>query len=229
MSVSGATNFDATVRALGIGAPTTGPVIKPAGSQTLGQNDFLKLLTAQLKNQDPFEPVDNTQMVAQMAQFSSLAGISEMGGTLKSIADKLGGTTGAEALGYVGRSVLMEGSTAYARSTGGIEGAVELGGATTSAVITIANADGQLLKTIQLGKQPIGTASFDWNGLTDAGADAGAGPFTVSAQAADAKGEVAARTLVWAPVRTVSMNAGSPVLDVAGLGTVPVSAVRKVG
>ncbi|WP_375428736.1 flagellar hook assembly protein FlgD [uncultured Sphingomonas sp.] len=223
-----ASSFDATVRALGIGTPTTGPVVKPAGSQTLGQNDFLKLLTAQLKNQDPFEPVDNTQMVAQMAQFSSLAGISEMGTTLKSIADKLGGA-GAEALGYVGRSVLTEGSTAYARSTGGIEGAVELGGAATSAVVTISSADGQTLKTLSLSEQPGGTVAFDWNGLTEAGVDAGPGPFTVSAQAADVKGTVAARALVWAPVRTVSMNAGSPVLDVAGLGSIPVSAVRKVG
>jgi flagellar basal-body rod modification protein FlgD len=224
-----ASSFDATVRALGIGTPTTGPVVKPAGSQTLGQNDFLKLLTAQLKNQDPFEPVDNTQMVAQMAQFSSLAGISEMGTTLKSIADRLGGTSSAEALGYVGRSVLTEGSTAYARGTGGIEGAVELGGPATNVAVTIANADGQVLKTVQLGKQPGGTASFDWDGLTDAGVDAGSGPFTVSAQAAGAEGEVPARTLVWAPVRTVSMNAGSPVLDVAGLGSIPVTAVRKVG
>ena len=55
-------------------------------------------MTAQLKNQDPFEPVDNTQMVAQMAQFSSLAGISEMNTTLKAIADKLGGTTTADAM-----------------------------------------------------------------------------------------------------------------------------------
>ncbi|HEX8382286.1 MAG TPA: flagellar hook capping FlgD N-terminal domain-containing protein [Sphingomonas sp.] len=224
-----ATSFDATVRNLGIGTPTTGPVVKAAGSQSLGQNDFLKLLTAQLKNQDPFEPVDNTQMVAQMAQFSSLAGISEMGTTLKSIADRLGGTTSAEALGYVGRTVLTEGATAYGRSTGGIEGAVELDGAATDVTVTLSSVDGQVLKTLRLGKQPAGTASFDWDGRTDAGGDAGAGPFTVTAQASGAKGEVTARTLVWAPVQTVSMNAGSPVLDVAGLGPIPVTAVRKVG
>jgi flagellar basal-body rod modification protein FlgD len=197
-----ATSFDATVRNLGIGTPTTGPVVKAAGSQSLGQNDFLKLLTAQLKNQDPFEPVDNTQ---------------------------LGGTTSAEALGYVGRTVLTEGATAYGRSTGGIEGAVELDGAATDVTVTLSSVDGQVLKTLRLGKQPAGTASFDWDGRTDAGGDAGAGPFTVTAQASGAKGEVTARTLVWAPVQTVSMNAGSPVLDVAGLGPIPVTAVRKVG
>ena len=228
MSVSGASNFDATVRALGIGTPTTSPVVKPAGSQTLGQNDFLKLLTAQLKNQDPFAPVDNTQMVAQMAQFSSLAGISEMGGTLKSIADRLGGTTGAEAAGYIGRTVLTEGAIAYPREGGGLSGALELGAAAGGVTVTIADANGMTLKSLALGKQAAGTVSFDWDGLTDAGIDAGAGPFTVSAQAADAKGKVAARTLVWTPVQSVSLKNGQATLDVAGLPSIPVSAVRKI-
>ena len=61
--------------------------------QQLDQKDFLRLMTAQLSSQDPFNPVDNQEMVAQMAQFSSLAGISETNTTLKSIADQLGAQT----------------------------------------------------------------------------------------------------------------------------------------
>jgi flagellar basal-body rod modification protein FlgD len=57
--------------------------------QKLGQTDFLRLMTAQLKEQDPFSPVDNQAMVAQMAQFSSVAGISEMNVALKSIAEQI--------------------------------------------------------------------------------------------------------------------------------------------
>ena len=72
------------------GAGAAKPATEQAGGySSLGQSDFLKLLTVQMQQQDPFNPVDNTQMLAQMAQFSSLAGISEMGGTLTSIADKL--------------------------------------------------------------------------------------------------------------------------------------------
>ena len=80
--------FDTTLAGLGInrsGAAATPTVTTAAASQTLGQADFLKLMTAQLQNQDPFNPVDNTQMVAQMAQFSSLACITDMNTTLKSI------------------------------------------------------------------------------------------------------------------------------------------------
>jgi flagellar basal-body rod modification protein FlgD len=60
-----------------------------SGNQQLGQTDFLRLMTAQLKQQDPFAPVDNEAMVAQMAQFSSVAGISEMNTSLKGIADQM--------------------------------------------------------------------------------------------------------------------------------------------
>ena len=65
-------------------------VVKPAGSgDKLDQTSFLRLMTTQLKEQDPFNPVDNTAMVAQMAQFSSVAGISEMNASLKGIADQI--------------------------------------------------------------------------------------------------------------------------------------------
>lgn len=67
----------------GPSAPTTTSV------QQMGQSDFLRLMTAQLSQQDPFNPVDNQQMVAQMAQFSSLAGISETNATLQQISDQL--------------------------------------------------------------------------------------------------------------------------------------------
>lgn len=62
----------------------------PSSAQSqMGQADFLRLMTAQLSVQDPFDPVDNSQMIAQMAQFSSLGGISEMNATLKDIAARL--------------------------------------------------------------------------------------------------------------------------------------------
>ncbi len=62
---------------------------KGTAEKKLGQSDFLQLMTTQLKHQDPFDPVDNQAMVAQMAQFSSVAGISEMSTSLKSITDQI--------------------------------------------------------------------------------------------------------------------------------------------
>jgi flagellar basal-body rod modification protein FlgD len=69
--------------------PQTPNTTKKTGLGALDQGDFLKMMTTQMQMQDPFDPMDNSQMLAQMAQFSQLAGVSEMGDTLKSIADKL--------------------------------------------------------------------------------------------------------------------------------------------
>ncbi|WP_315760948.1 flagellar hook assembly protein FlgD [Sphingomonas sp. Y38-1Y] len=226
-----ASSFDTTLAGLGINrtGATTPQTITRAQQQTLGQDDFLALMTAQLKNQDPFEPVDNTQMVGQMAQFSSLAGITEMGSTLKAIADKLGASSIGDAIGWAGRTVLTEGSVAFARASGGIEGAVELDKAATDVSVTITDMNGGVLKTIPLGAQKAGTARFDWDGKTEAGEDAGAGPFKVSVRASEGAAAVTARSLVWAPVASVSMASGEPMLTLPGIGQVKASAVRSVG
>ena len=222
-------SFDSTLSGLGITRTATTPAVQASATTTLGQGDFLKLMTAQLQNQDPFDPVDNTQMVAQMAQFSSLAGISEMSTTLKAIAEKLGATTTSDAVSYIGKTVLTAGTTAFGRTTGGIAGAVELAGDASDVTVSIADANGQTLKTMRLGQQQAGTVTYDWDGITDAGEDAGSGPFTVSVAAQDAGKTVGATGLVWAPVQSVSTTSGKAVLTLPGIGEVPVSAVRQIG
>ena len=73
---------------------------------TLGQEDFLKLMTTQLQNQDPFAPMENGDFIAQMAQFSTVTGITEMGNEMKAINDKLDSFRIATASQYLGHSVL---------------------------------------------------------------------------------------------------------------------------
>lgn len=223
--------FDTTLANLGINRTgSSTPTVSSSASQSLGQADFLKLMTAQLQNQDPFNPVDNTQMVAQMAQFSSLSGITEMASTLKTIAAKLTGTSTSDAMAYVGKTVLTEGSTAFARTTGGIAGAVELNGDATDLTVTIQDANGATLRTMNLGQTARGTAEFDWDGTTDNGQPAGNGPFKVIATATNAGKAVVTRPLVWAPVTSVTdVSSGNPKLNVAGLGAIDISAVRQVG
>lgn len=226
------TAFDTTLSNLGItraGTSTTSTTTKKtAGS--LDQSDFLTLMTAQLKNQDPFNPVDNTQMIAQMAQMSSVSGIAEMNTTLSAIATKLGATSSADALAYVGKTVLTAGDTAYPRTSGGIAGAVELAGDATDVNVSITDANGQVLKNIELGKQSAGTVAYDWDGKDDAGQAIGGGPYTVTVSASNAGATVGATGLVWAPVESVSLPAGGdPTLVVTGLGQVKPAAVRSVG
>ena len=231
--MSSSTAFDSMMNNLGINR-SSGTTVYDAKSKqatgTMDQSDFLKLMTAQLKNQDPFAPVDNTQMVAQMAQFSSLAGISEMNTTLKAMADKLSAGTTADAVSYVGKTVLTPGNTAYGRASGGLSGEVELDKDATGVIVTVSNANGQTLKTINLGAQKAGSVEYDWDGKDETGADAGTGPFTVSVMARNGNTSIAARNLAWVPVAAVSVPASGPAqLTLPGLGQIPVTAVRKVG
>ena len=225
-----ATSFDSTLSNLGITRTSTAAATTTTKSSTsLGQSDFLKLMTAQMQNQDPFNPVDNTQMVAQMAQFSSLAGISEMSSTMKSIAEKLNATSASDAMGYVGKTVLTAGDTAYGRTSGGLAGGIELAAAASNVNVTITDANGGVLKTMSLGSADKGTVNYDWDGKTATGEDAGTGPFKVIVNAQNNGTTVASQNLVWAPVQSVSTTTGAAILTLPGLGEVPVTAVRQIG
>jgi len=226
------TDFAATMTKLGIkttGSTTAAAAAKSKGKETLGQADFLKLMTAQMKNQDPFNPTDNTQMIAQMAQFSSVAGIAEMNTTMKAIASRLNGTTASDAAGFIGKTVLTPGTVAYPRSGGGLAGAVELDDATTQTTVTIADTTGNVVRTLDLGPQKAGTATYDWDGTDSTGAKVEGAPFTVTVQASNAGATVPAQGLVWAPVESVSLTGSEPMLTVSGLPPVKLSAVRSVG
>jgi len=226
-----ATSFDTTLANLGIKttASTAATTATSKSTGTLGQAEFLKLMTAQMQNQDPFNPTDNTQMIAQMAQFSSVAGIAEMNTTLQGIATKLNATSTTDALGYVGKTVLTAGNTAYPRSSGGIAGAIELGADATAVDVTIADASGNVVHQGALGAQKAGTINYDWDGTDGTGATISGGPFTVTVTATDGGKAVSAQNLVWAPVESVGLSGTDTVLNVSGLGAIKVAAVRQVG
>jgi flagellar basal-body rod modification protein FlgD len=170
-------------------------------------------------------------MVAQMAQFSSLAGISEMNSTLKAMATRLGATTTTDMMSWVGRTALVSGNTAYPRTDGSMGGTVDLGADASDVTVTIEGANGEVLKTLSLGPQTKGSVDFEWDGTTDSGEKAGDGPFKIRTAARNADGgSVTASPLVWAPVTSVTMGTdGVPLLTLPGIGQVSANSVRKVG
>lgn len=227
-------SFDDTLAGLGInrqGIAGTPKLQTAVEANMLGQDAFLKLMTEQLKNQDPFEPVKNENMVAQMAQFSSVTGISEMNKTLKSVAAQLGGANAAQAVSYVGRAVLVEGDTAYASENGSLSAVLPLSEPADEVVVQISDTSGTLLRTMNLAAQGAGDVDVEWDGKTDAGEAVSGGPFTIKATALRNGTRVASPVAVWAPVTSVSLGAdgGQPMLNLAGLGPKPLSAVRQVG
>jgi len=199
------------------------------GQRSLGQDDFLRLMTAQLQYQDPFNPTDNGQMVAQMAQFSSLSGITEMTSTLKTMAARMGGNGTSDAVSWIGKAVLTDSPTATADNNGNVNGAVELDADAAKVQLEIRNADGTVARAVSMGAQPKGIVDYQWDGTTDSGTPAGAGPYTISVAASDTSGVVVkARNLAWTGVSSVMPNGGKPTLTLSNGSQVAADTVRKI-
>ena len=232
--MSAVSNFDSVMANLGITKSATSDASTTktkASGNALDQSAFLSLLTAQLKNQDPTAPVDNSQMISQMAQMSTVSGIAQMNTTLSGISSALGSSSASQALDYVGKTVLVDGSTAYPNTDGTLTAETNLDNAASDVQVQISDAQGNPLRTFSMGAQKAGAVEIDWDGKTDSGAAAGNGPFTIKALAVTPGGSTALNTQVWAPVTSVTLasDGSAPTLSVLGIGQTPLTAVHQVG
>ena len=197
---------------------------------SLGQQDFLKLMTTQLSNQDPFAPQDNTQMIAQMAQFSTVTGIQQMNTTMTNVASEISQNRIATAANFVGKTVLVPGSTALADSSGGISGAVDLPVSTGNLTLQISTEQGQLVKSINLGSNSAGLVGFSWDGKDDSGAAVGKSRYTVKATMLNAGKSQAVSTDVYGPITEASIPTSTEdmLFTVAGAGKVNMSNIKSI-
>ena len=124
---------------------------KRANGDQLGQEDFLKLMTTQLQNQDPFAPMENAEFIAQMAQFSTVTGITDMGQTLKNMSGQLSEFRIATATNMLGNSVLVPGNTAYPDADGSVHGVVDLPSASGATNIVFSSPNGDILHVEEMG------------------------------------------------------------------------------
>jgi flagellar basal-body rod modification protein FlgD len=129
---------------------------------SLGQEDFLRLMTTQLQNQDPFAPMENGEFIAQMAQFSTVTGITEMGQSLNGISDKLNEFRIATASDLLGNSVLVPGNIARPNKNNEIHGIIDLPSASSETSVSFFDETGEHLHSIDLGAQQGGLVGFEW-------------------------------------------------------------------
>jgi flagellar basal-body rod modification protein FlgD len=162
---SSQTQLDSILKKLGVNQQEE---TKSGNKDTLGQSDFLKLMTTQLQNQDPFAPMENAEFIAQMAQFSTVTGITEMGTTLSGIADQLGEFRIATAANLLGSSVMIPGNYARPDENGHIHGMLDLPSASGITNLTFSNASGDILHNMELGPQAAGLVGFSWENLPEA-------------------------------------------------------------
>ena len=185
------------------------------GKAEMGQADFLRLLTAQMQTQDPFEPMDNAQMVSQMATITNSSGIAEMNQTLKGLASQLTGSRLGDAASWIGKSMLVQSNIVAPDASGQYIGQVSFKDATSGATVDLMDGNGNVLKTIDLGNQPAGDVNFYWDGKDDNGN-------TVATDALKIRvnGASPSRVASWAAIAAVQSPAdGSASKLITALGT----------
>jgi flagellar basal-body rod modification protein FlgD len=227
-NAAGTTTGTSTTTGAGT-APSAAGAINNAA--TLGGTDFLTLMLAQLKNQDPTSPVDSNTFLTQLAQLSQVQGITQLNTSFSSLSSSLSSSQALQASSLLGHQALVNSTTANLAANGTVTGAVNVPQNTSQVLLTVKDASGALVRQINLGAQSTGIASFSWDGKEGDGSQAPAGTYTLSAQYAGAtSGGTAATTLVNGTVESVSMGAGSTglTLNVSGLGSVPFSSVQQI-
>ncbi len=202
---------------------TTGP------AKELGQEDFLKLLVAQLKNQDPNNPADNGEFLGQIAQFSMVSGIDDLGVSFDGIAASLYTNQAMQAAQLVGKDVLVETNAATLTIGAPVQGVLEFSDYAMNVNLQIHDAAGSLVNVIDFGDANAGTQKFNWNGFDVAGNQSPSGEYVITAEGL-VNGQLEAIPLqIFSKVESVSVDRANTnvLLHLANDKSVGISQIRE--
>lgn len=195
------------------------------------EDRFLKLLVAQMRNQDPLNPLDNAQVTSQLAQISTVRGIEGLNKTMTDFVTANAQNSATSSVAMLGKQVLVPGDSFNyqpAASGGATRLGFELAGPATAARLEIVNAAGTVVHTRTMGSVSEGMQTFEWDGRDSHGGTVPAGPLTVRIAAIDGTVEVEAAALVPARVVGISQAAGATRLELDGPAPVAPSDVRVI-
>ncbi|MDW3137175.1 flagellar hook assembly protein FlgD [Vibrio sp. 1288] len=151
------------------------------GKQDLKQEDFLSLLTKQLSQQDPFKPVSNDQMIAQMASFATVDGIGKMNTQFESFNSSMTSNQALQASSLVGRDVLVPGAAGVKQDDAPMAAMVKLSQSIDNLFVRVEDEAGQLVRTFEVGAKPAGDTRVLWDGKDESGNPLPAGKYKVKA------------------------------------------------
>lgn len=199
--------------------------------QTLGQEQFLKLLTTQLTHQDPMKPMENGEFLGQMAQFSTVSGIQDLQASFKDFANSISSDQALQAAGLVGRYVSAPGQQALLSAGGTVSGDFNLPSSSSQVTLKIINPQtGETVRDLNLGPQASGTNPFTWDGMDNSGQFANPGVYTLQTEAIIDGVNTALTTNIKSLVGSVTMGNGSNGLQVnlTGLGPVKFNQIKQI-
>lgn len=200
----------------------------------LNQEDFLTLMITQLKNQDPMKPLDPSQYVGQLAQFSQVSGLADMNKQLTALGNSLRGNQVLDGASLIGRTVIAAGNEIYLPEAvddepRGPQGLIDVPAGAAAVQLVVKDSSGALVKTVALDTHK-GPQTFTWDGTTDTGAEAEAGAYEIDVVARVGNENVSLKTSVASRVSSVALDPrnGGLVLSTDTLGDLAMSDVERV-
>ncbi|MGE8639977.1 MAG: FlgD immunoglobulin-like domain containing protein, partial [Achromobacter sp.] len=199
-------------------------------------DQFLKLLVTQLQNQDPLNPMQNAELTSQLAQISTVEGITNLKNTMLAISGQIDVSQSMNAVAMIGKGVLIPGSKVKV----GVDGdnaaervvtpyGLDLQGDAQKVQVRISDSNGAVVRTIEMGEQKTGVYTLNWDGKNDSGVALDAGAYTVSVLATDGDGKkVNAEVLSYGQVKSVAYSTNGLRLDLGLDGQTSMLDVRKV-
>jgi flagellar basal-body rod modification protein FlgD len=199
-----------------------------SSSVSAAQDEFMTLLVTQMKNQDPLNPMDNSQMTSQLAQLSTVSGINTLNSTVQSLLTSYQSSQTLQAASMIGQNVMTPGNTMTLEN-----GAAPFGVNVTTAAgdvqVSIQDATGKTIDTMDLGAQAAGPVPLAWDGTMTGGGTAPPGQYTFTVNSSsDGQNTKGAAALAYGKVTSVITGTTGVTLNVANVGAVNLSNVVQI-
>jgi flagellar basal-body rod modification protein FlgD len=208
-------------------ADANGPGAPKSGAEL--QNTFMRLLVTEMKNQDPTNPMDSSQMTSQLAQINTVSGIAGLNATMTSLATQLNASQQVAASGLIGKSVLSAGHDINVSKGAASAFGVQLDSAASAVNVQIMDGGGQVVRTMKLDNQPTGMNTLSWDGKNDMGAKVADGNYSFKVNAANGDDPVSAAGLAQSQVQSVIQQPnGSAGLKLLNGSTTSLSSVAQI-
>jgi flagellar basal-body rod modification protein FlgD len=202
---------------------TSTPAAASAADTTITADRFLKLLVAQMQNQDPLSPMDNAQVTSQMAQINTVTGIDQLNTTVQGLSSQFMQLQAVQGASLVGHDVIVAGNKLSIDETNAVgQGGFELANAADAVKVEILSPSGAVVQTLNLGAAGAGVHSFDW----PSGTATAASGLTFRVSATSGGVATTATALMRDRVDAVSTSGTTFNLELDSSGTVPYSAVK---
>ncbi|MCQ4259057.1 flagellar hook assembly protein FlgD [Stutzerimonas stutzeri] len=200
-------------------------------SNDLGKNEFLELLVTQLNNQNPLEPQENGEFIAQLAQFSTVEGVEKLNSSMETMLSGYQSSQALQASSLVGRKVIVPTDKAVVDTSETFKASIVLPTTSSNVAVNVYDSSGTAVNRINMGAQEAGNVSFMWDGKDSSGKTLPPGTYRFEAQATYQGETKGLYTMLPANVDSVTLgqNGGELQLNLAGVGSIGLSKVQVIG